>query len=100
MKTLSKSATKAIEALAQKLTPQFENYASPTVLSTDGRKLVRFLKNGDSVIAIACFADQFDSETMSDDSYWFTVGTYKTLENAIKAAVRRLERHNVTLAIA
>jgi hypothetical protein len=62
---------------------------------------VQFFENGghsDPIIAIA-YLNSFDSETMSNTSYWFTIGTYKTMKNAIRQAAKKMQLHNKELAI-
>ena len=68
------------------------------IKTTDGKHAVDFIQNGDggSYLAVAemkCF----DSETMSDWSYWFTIGWYKTLESAKKWAAKKLRAFNLEL---
>ena len=66
-----------------------------------GRAGVQFIENGgrsDKIITIA-YLREFDSETMSDTSYWFTIGTYKTMKTAIRQASKKLQAHNMELAI-
>jgi len=90
--------TTKIKALAQKLTPQLrDKYSTPTIFSADGSKSVTFYDNGYGIVAIANLVNADGG--YGNDNYWFAIGTYKTLENAIRAAIRRLERHNVALVL-
>jgi hypothetical protein len=64
-----------------------------------GKYNVTIIKNGDyGFIAIANM-NSFDSETMSNDSYWFTVGRYKAEKTAIRQAVKKMQDHNIALEI-
>lgn len=64
---------------------------------TDSRYGVEFIENGDSIMAIAVFNDD---ETYGGSSYWFTVGTYKTMKNAIRFAAKKMAMHGKELATA
>jgi len=103
MKTLleKQEQKNKIKVAAQRLIPQLYNkeYSTAKIFSTDGRMFVRFYNNGGRILAEVYTANVFDSETMMNDSYWFEIGSYKTIENAIKAAATRLEKFNVTLAL-
>jgi hypothetical protein len=71
-----------------------------TINSTCGKYSVNIFQNGEggSWYAIANIND-FDSETMSNQSYWFTIGrTYKTEQIAIRQAAKKMASHNIALA--
>ena len=64
-----------------------------------GKYSVDLIKNGghdDDIIAVAC-SNSFDSETMSNSSYWFTIGYYKSINMAIKQARKKMAAHNIEL---
>jgi hypothetical protein len=64
-----------------------------------GKYNVNIIKNGDyGFIAIANM-NGFDSETMGNDSYWFTVGHYKAEKTAIRQAVKKMQCHNIALEV-
>ena len=72
-----------------------------TINSTNGKYSVDFIRNGgreDDIIAMAC-QNGFDSETMSNRSYWFTIGHYKSEKTAIRQAIKKMAAHNIELAI-
>jgi hypothetical protein len=72
-----------------------------TINTKCGKAGVQFIENGghsDQIITIA-YLNSFDSETMSSTSYWFTIGTYKTMKNAIRQAAKKMQRHSMELAI-
>lgn len=51
-------------------------------------KSVTFMRNGGRADQIMVFANQYDSYEGRFE-YWFTVGTYKTLKNAKRAAQKQ-----------
>jgi len=71
-----------------------------TINSKCGSKAVQLIKNGgreDDIIAIAV-QNSFDSETMSNTSYWFTVGHYKSEKTAIRQSAKKLAQYGYELA--
>ena len=72
-----------------------------TINSKCGKYSVNIIQNGkeESYLAIANM-NTFDSETMSDTSYWFSIGWYKTTKNAIRQAVKKMAKFNIDLDIA
>lgn len=67
---------------------------------TDSRYGVEFIENCDgqgSILAIAVFND---GETYGGSSYWFTIGTYKTMKNAIRFAAKKMAMHGHELQMA
>lgn len=62
---------------------------------TDSRYGVEFIENGDSILTIAVIND---GESYGGTSYWFTVGHYKTMKNAIRFAAKKLAMHGLELA--
>ena len=71
-----------------------------TIKSTCGKYTINLMEinRGESVLTIANQVG-FDFETMSNESYWFTVGTYRTMKTAIRWAVKKMEEHNIQLAV-
>jgi hypothetical protein len=63
-----------------------------------GKYNVNIMDTGQSLLAIANM-NTFDSETMSDSSYWFTIGRYKTEKGAVRQSAKALARHGVELDI-
>lgn len=56
-------------------------------------KSVSFMRNGgkeDEIITTAC--QSYDGY----NEYWFTIGTYKSLKNAKRAAVKAMKKHDYT----
>jgi len=53
---------------------------------------VQFIENGgksDEIITIA-YLNKFDSETMSNISFWFRIGIYKTMKTAARQAASKI----------
>lgn len=68
------------------------------ILTKDGKHAVTIIQNGEGCDYLAVAEMQgFDSESMSDWSYWFTIGWYKTPETARKYAAKKLARFNLEL---
>ena len=65
--------------------------------STCGKYSVEFIDNGGGKI-LAC-AMLNDGQSYGGASYWFTVGTYKTLKTAIRQAIKKMAAHGKELAI-
>jgi hypothetical protein len=61
-----------------------------------GKYNVNIMDTGHSLLAIANM-NMFDSETMSNNSYWFTIGRYKTEKGAVRQSAKALARHGVEL---
>lgn len=61
---------------------------------TDNSYGVEFIENGDSILTIAVMND---GESYGGSSYWFTVGNYKNIKNAIRYANKRLAYHGLEL---
>lgn len=55
----------------------------------NSNKSVTFFRNGGHNDCIMAFANQ-------DNEYWFTIGTYKSLKNAKRAAKKQLGDHGYT----
>ena len=58
-----------------------------------------FIANGgneNDIIAIACIND---GESYGGSSYWFTIGSYSSIKNAIRWANKKLAKHGLALAI-
>lgn len=64
---------------------------------TNSRYGVEFIENEDSILTVAVIND---GETYGGSSYWFTVGTYKTMKNAVRFAAKKLQMHGLELATA
>lgn len=64
---------------------------------TDNRYGVEFIENGDSILTVAVFND---GETYGGSSYWFTIGTYKNMKNAIRFAAKKMAMHGKELQMA
>ena len=72
-----------------------------TIKSKCGKYSVNIIQNGkdgNNFMACACF-NQFDSESMSDSQYWFTIGRYKSVKNAVRQSIKKLSVHRVELAV-
>lgn len=69
-----------------------------------GKYSVEIMENGRNAeygyMVAAMMNNSFDSETMSNKTYWFTVGTYKTEKNAIRQAVKKMAGYNIELDVA
>ena len=70
------------------------DYYSARVTTTDGRKMVQFMMDGDGErIHVSAFQDSGnDRDYMGDWDYWFSIGTYTTLAGAKRAAVREMRK--------
>lgn len=56
-------------------------------------KSVTFWRNGGRADEVMVFANQiYDGQS----EYWFTIGTYKSLKNAKRGAVREMGKHGYT----
>ena len=76
-----------------------ETIMSKTINCTDPRYSVDFIANGgneNDIIAIACIND---GESYGGSSYWFTIGSYSSIKNAIRWANKKLAKHGLALAI-
>jgi len=72
-----------------------------TINSKCGKYSVNIMRNGrDGDYLAVANQNTFCSESMSDTSYWFTIGRYKTEKNAIRQSIKKLANHNVELNIA
>ena len=71
-----------------------------TINSKCGKKSVTIIRNGrDGDFMAIANQNCFDSETMSDTSYWFTIGrSYKTEKSAIRQAVKKMAQYGYELA--
>lgn len=68
------------------------------ILTKDGKHAVTIIQNGDGSDYLAVAEMQgFDGESMSDWSYWFTIGWYKSVESARKYSAKKLARFNLEL---
>lgn len=65
------------------------------VCNNSKRKSVTFMRNGGKDDQVMAFANQ-QSDIEGYHEYWFTIGTYKSLKNAKKAAVRAMGKHGYT----
>lgn len=65
--------------------------------TTDGNYGVEFIENGDSIMAVAVMND---GESYGGSSYWFTIGTYKSMKTAIRWAIKKMAAHNKELNVA
>ena len=68
---------------------------SKTINCTDPSYSVDFIANGgneNDIIAIACIND-------GESYYWFTIGSYSSIKNAIRWANKKLAKHGLALAI-
>lgn len=65
------------------------------IFSTDGRYSVEFIKSSDSYMAVALIED---GQSYGGASYWFTIGHYKSIKNAMRWVRRAMARHNIELA--
>lgn len=59
------------------------------VCNNSKRKSVTFMRNGGKDDQVMAFANQ-QSDQEGYHEYWFTIGTYKSLKNAKRAAKRQL----------
>ena len=76
-----------------------ETIMSKTINCTDPSYSVDFIANGgneNDIIAIACIND---GESYGGSSYWFTIGSYSSIKNAIRWANKKLAKHGLVLAI-
>ena len=64
------------------------------IFSTDGRYSVEFIKNYDSYMAVAVIEDGM---SYGGGSYWFTIGHYKSIKNAMRWVRKAMARHNIEL---
>lgn len=64
------------------------------IKSADGMYEVEIVAFNEKFIATAVFCDGL---TYGGNSYWFTVGIYKTVQNAIKQSVKKMAEHNIVL---
>jgi hypothetical protein len=93
IETTAKFYTESIE-------PKYtEKESAMSINSKCGKYSVNIIWTGNTFLAIANI-NTFDSETMSDTSYWFTIGRYKTEKGAIRQAIKKMASHNVYLDIA
>lgn len=65
------------------------------VCNNSKRKSVTFWRNGGKDDQVMAFANQ-QSDIEGYHEHWFTIGTYKSLKNAKKAAVRAMRDHGYT----
>ena len=74
-------------------------YYSADVTTTGGSKMVRFSVDADGqrIYVTACQDAGNDRDYMGDWDFWFTIGTYKTLEGAKRAAIKAMDRMGYTL---
>ena len=75
------------------------NFYGADVTTTGGSKMVRFSTDADGErIYVTAFMDSGnDRDYMGNWEYWFTIGTYKTLSGAKRAAIKAMERMGYTL---
>lgn len=66
----------------------------------DGNHGVQFIENVDGQGSIMAVAVLNDGQSYGGSSYWFTIGTYKTMKSAIRYSAKRLQRHGYELEIA
>lgn len=64
---------------------------------TNDRYGVEFIENGDSILAMAVIND---GESYGGSSYWFTIGTYKSMKTAIRYAAKKMAQFNKELKVA
>lgn len=65
------------------------------VCNNTNRKSVTFMRNGGHNDQVMAFANQ-QSDQEGYHEYWFTIGTYKSLKNAKKAAVKEFAKFGYT----
>ena len=63
---------------------------------TDKHYGVELIETGDDILAVAVIND---GQSYGGSSYWFTIGTYKTVKAAIRWAGEKLAKHNLELAL-
>lgn len=62
-----------------------------TIYTTDGHAAVEIMESHGSYIANAVMVNSFDGFGFD---WWFNIGTFKTLKNAIKSAKRQMAELN------
>lgn len=74
------------------------DYYGAMVTTTDGRHAVSFQADRDGDITVSAFMYYPDNEHRTDWDYWFNIGTYRTLEGAIRGAKKAMAKFNLKLS--
>jgi len=70
-----------------------------TIKSTCGKYAVEFVSYNRGGTIMAC-AVMCDGQSYGGNSYWFTIGRYKTEKMALRQAVKKMANHNIELEAA
>ena len=63
-----------------------------TIKSKNGGYAITVMPNGDRFMA---FAEFCDGETYGGNSYWFTIGSYKTEAAALRWGRKKMAAHGI-----
>ena len=69
-----------------------------TINSTCGKYAVEFIhyNNDDKVMACAVMSD---GQQYGGNSYWFTIGHYKTAKSAMRQSIKKMAAFNIELNV-
>lgn len=68
-----------------------------TYLSKCKRYAVAITPNGRDETCLITTALMNDGQSYGEASFWFTIGTYKNLKNAFRAATKAMVQHNIEI---